>query len=128
VVVEQDAELVFGGHPAITPMIACRSASPGPRVSAIASFCSKSIFPTELPPDNKSFERVEIIDHVPNDLTRSVALMRQAMLADPFDVGIFIGGMDGVEDEYNQFREKESECPGLASRIHRRGRGRDLPA
>lgn len=45
-------------------------------------------------------------DAVPNDLQGSLLLMREQMLSRPDLVGaVFIGGMDGVEVEYDIFKQ-----------------------
>ena len=107
-VVEEEAELVFGGHPAITPMIRLQLMQAGAtRVGDRFVLFQSRHFPSGFARDNTSFERVELVDDVPNDREASLLRLREAMLADPFDVGVFIGGMEGVEDEYELFRQMQ---------------------
>jgi hypothetical protein len=59
-----------------------------------------------MPRDNVAFERVVTTKAIPGDRDASLALMRQKMLkSERFAVGVFIGGMEGVEEEYRMFRE-----------------------
>lgn len=50
--------------------------------------------------------------------------MRKAMISNTFDAGVFIGGMEGVEIEYDIFRRLHSDKPaypiastGAAARV-----------
>jgi hypothetical protein len=113
VVAEEDAELVFGGHPAITPMIRLQVAQTGARVGDRFVLFQSRYFTSDFPRDNASFERVELVDEVPSDREASLLSMRQAMLAGAFDVGLFVGGMEGVEDEYNLFRQLQPDVPAF---------------
>jgi SLOG cluster3 family len=111
VVAEAEAELVFGGHPAITPMIRLQVMQAGaPRVGDRLVLFQSRFFTSAFPRDNASFERVELVDEVPNDRDASLLRMREAMLAGSFDVGLFIGGMEGVEEEYGLFRHMHPEA------------------
>jgi hypothetical protein len=62
-------------------------------------------FARAFPIDNDVFERYIV---VPKRDTRddSLRVMREAMLGStPFEAGIFIGGMKGVEEEFSLFRQ-----------------------
>jgi hypothetical protein len=103
VVLEKDAELVFGGHPAISPMIRLQIAQAGISVRDKVVMYQSRFFDPAFPVDNAAFERVILIDKVDNDREKSLARMREEMLSGDFSCGIFIGGMEGVEDEYKMF-------------------------
>lgn len=97
--------VVFGGHPAITPLIALllenMDASLGKRVALYQS----RFFEKEFIQENEDFFDVRFIDEVLGDRGKSLAEMRRRMFEDTkFDAGVFIGGMEGVEDEYAVFR------------------------
>jgi hypothetical protein len=62
-------------------------------------------FEASFPADNAAFERVELVDAVLNDRKASLLRMREAMLGGLFDLGLFVGGMEGVEEEYQLFRQ-----------------------
>ena len=70
-------------------------------------------FERDFPQDNAAFEHVELVDAVQNDRQASLQRMRESMLADPFHVGLFIGGMEGVEDEYALFLHLQPGIPAF---------------
>ena len=113
VIIEQHAQLVFGGHPAITPMIRLQIAETGTPVGDRVVMFQSRYFERDFLEDNVAFERVELIDAVNNDRKASLERMRNAMMAKPFKVGIFIGGMDGVEEEYAMFLKLQQDVPAL---------------
>jgi hypothetical protein len=113
VVVEQQMQLVFGGHPAITPMIRLQIAQTGTPVGDRVVMFQSRYFEREFPQDNAAFERVEVVDAVPNDRQASLQRMREAMMAEPCHVGIFIGGMEGVEEEYGMFLRLQPNIPAF---------------
>ncbi|SRR5713101_3162434 len=113
VVVEQQVQLVFGGHPAITPMIRLQIAQTGTPVGERVVMFQSRYFEREFPQDNAAFEHVELVDAVQNDRQASLQRMRESMLAKPFKVGIFIGGMEGVEEEYAMFLHLQPNIPAF---------------
>ena len=113
VVVEQQVQLVFGGHPAITPMIRLQIAQTGTPVGERVVMFQSRYFKREFPEDNAAFEQGELVDAVQNDRPASLQRMRQAMLAKPFIVGLFIGGMEGVEEEYAMFLKLQPGVPAF---------------
>jgi len=113
VILEQNAQLVFGGHPAITPMIRLQVAENGLPVGDHVVMFQSRYFERWFPKDNAAFERIELVDAVPGDKAASLAAMRKAMLAGSFVASIFIGGMEGVEDEYKLFKETHPRRPAF---------------
>lgn len=113
VVIEQEVQLVFGGHPAITPMIRLQIAQTGAPVGERVVMFQSRFFERDFPTDNTAFERVELVDAVADDRDASLLRMREAMLAGPFVGGLFIGGMEGVEDEYAMFTKLHSGLPAF---------------
>jgi len=113
VVVEQRAQLVFGGHPAITPMIRLQIAQTGAPVGDRVVMFQSRYFERSFPQDNSAFEHVELVDAVENDRPASLQRMREAMLAKPFIAGLFIGGMEGVEEEYAMFLNLQRSVPAF---------------
>jgi hypothetical protein len=121
---EVDATLVFGGHPAITPVIRLQIAAAGGRVGSRFVLHQSRYFRDDFPVDNGAFERVELAPKVGNDRDASLALMRERMLLGSFGAAIFVGGMEGVEDEYKLFQQKQPGVPlfpvastGAAARV-----------
>jgi hypothetical protein len=105
-VVLPHASLCWGGHPSITPLIRVVAENVGVTGAERVRLFQSEFFGKELPSDNAAFERYVL---TPDEGTRekSLALMRERMLsAGPFDAAIFIGGMEGVEEEYRMFRKR----------------------
>ncbi len=95
-------ELVFGGHPAITPLVWQVADSLG-MSSRVFIFQSQE-FKDAVPREARFFENIV---WVPSGETRaeSLRLLRTRMLGSrQFIAAVFIGGMDGVEAEYALFR------------------------
>jgi hypothetical protein len=111
VVSERHIKLVFGGHPAISPMIRLQIAQTGNRVGDHVVMFQSRFFERQFPDDNAAFEKVELVDAVQNDREKSLLYMRKTMLAKPFDAGVFIGGMEGVEQEFDMFRHLQPDIP-----------------
>lgn len=127
----RDVQLVFGGHPAISPLVlqATRAvaSSDEPRV-----FVFQSAYFHQVIPDDT--ERLAHWSHArllwtrsdgppqepdhpgdPAARTRSLQIMREAMLDLPGLVGaVFIGGMDGVEDEARLWQQRWPQRPCYA--------------
>jgi SLOG cluster3 family len=101
--------LVFGGHPAITPLISA-VASELPSVAGQVVLYQSQWFVPVMP----SHPAIQHIQLVPPQPTRDASLreMRNAMLNSykHFTAGVFIGGMDGVEQEFDQFRPLHPEA------------------
>lgn len=116
-------QIVWGGHPAITPMIWAVCADLGlDYAKAVALFQSR-YFSAKFPEENDNFSNLTVIDAVEGDREKSLAKMRSEMLSGPFHGAVFIGGMEGVMEEYNLFTSLHPEAvvlplyaPGGAAR------------
>src|SRR5579872_2599944 len=111
VVIERRALLIFGGHPAITPMIRLQIGDTGMSVRERFVVFQSRYFEHVFPQDNAAFEDVRLVDAVPGDREKSLLRMRQEMLRNRFHCGLFIGGMEGVEQEYAMFRRAFGDTP-----------------
>ena len=102
--------LVWGGQPAITPMIWTAAADMGVDYGAWVHLYQSRFFEEDFPAENARFQNVTFIDPVQNDRhvndsDLSLAEMRRRMLQDfEFEAGVFVGGMEGVEIEFDLFR------------------------
>lgn len=99
-------KIVWGGHPTITPMIlqACQELNI-PYSESVTIYQSK-FFEQEFPEENECFKNVVLIDTVNNDKTASLIKMREQMLSrNEIISAVFIGGMEGIEDEYNLIKK-----------------------
>lgn len=97
--------IVWGGHPAITPMLWASAQDLGVQyATAVRLFQTRFIPQEDFPEENKHFANVTYVEAVDNDRTKSLLAMRNAMLQSvEFDAAVFIGGMEGVNDEHALF-------------------------
>jgi SLOG cluster3 family len=103
--------IVWGGHPGITPMVWTAGSDVNVDFEKAVRLYQSEYFEDNFPKINQKFKNVRIVKSVPGDLGASLRAMRSQMLADSqFDGAVFIGGMDGIEEEFQMFREK---LPGL---------------
>jgi len=114
VLLERNGRLVFGGHPAITPMIRLlfnqAGTSPRDRVTLYQS----ELFRKEFPQDNEAFEKTIVVPSIDNDRDKSLLAMRQRMIGEAgFTNSVFIGGMEGVIEEFLMFRDAHPDVPAL---------------
>lgn len=92
------ARLVFGGHPAVTPMVRQVAEALG-RVDRVRIYQSRYFAP-EAPADNAAFPWLVWVD-ADGDQAGSLLRMREAMLSrHRLKAAVFVGGMDGVVDEH----------------------------
>jgi len=104
--------LVFGGHPAITPLLAALLRGAGAEARRRVVLYQSAFFKERFIQENDEFVDVRLIPAVRNSRKRSIAAMRSRMLRDTrFDAGIFIGGMEGVLEEFDLFRELHDSAP-----------------
>ncbi len=98
--------LVWGGHPAITPMIKVVAEEMGVDYGEWVKLYQSSFFEDKFPEDNKNFKNVVYTENVQNDLSKSLFRMRERMFNEnKFNVAVFIGGMGGIVDEFNLFQK-----------------------
>lgn len=98
--------LVWGGHPAITPMIWVVAEAVGVDYGRWVHLYQSRHFKDEFPEDNERFQNVTFTEDVEQDRDRSLLLMREQMFKEhSFASGVFIGGMGGIVDEYELFRK-----------------------
>jgi hypothetical protein len=115
--------LVFGGHPAISPMVWDAASSQGAADNVY--IYQSELYRAFIPPEAKFFEAIDRLIWTPlnrpnasrdNPADRDACLLtlREWMILKrrrrdtdpplpPFDAGVFIGGMEGVEDEWKMF-------------------------
>jgi SLOG cluster3 family len=124
-VVIPSGQIVFGGHPAITPLIRLLVENMNATAQEHITLYLSRFFEHVFPPESKEFEQIRLVDSVPNDREASLAQLRTTMLTNhEFDAGIFIGGMEGVEAEFGMFRKLQPAKPaypiastGAAARV-----------
>jgi hypothetical protein len=123
-VVVPTCHLIWGGHPSITPLIRFVCDRMNVNLKDHVSVYQSLYFEDKFPEDNFAFENI-ILSPRGNDMKESLAIMRKSLMKDnSFVAGIFIGGMEGIEDEFQQFKEAHPEAltlpiasTGAAARI-----------
>lgn len=97
-------KLVWGGHPAITPLLWSAAQAVGVEYTSAVELFQSRLFEKVLPADNKHFANVTLVDAVGQDLEASLLEMRKSMFASTeFEAAVFIGGMHGILDEHKLF-------------------------
>ena len=106
--------LVFGAHPTISPLVLLVAGELGRR-DAVEIYQS-AIFRDRIPAETTRLVelrlgRMHLVDAA-GDLEPSLERMRREMLTrEPPVAGIFVGGMEGIHDEYRLLAELQ---PGAA--------------
>jgi hypothetical protein len=99
-------QLVWGGHPAITPMIWVVAADMNVDYASWVTLYQSRYFEDDFPEENARFKNVTYIEDVKKDREMSLRAMRERMFKDhQFTAAVFIGGMRGIVDEFELFRE-----------------------
>lgn len=99
-------KLIWGGHPAITPMIQVIADQYDVDYGQWVILYQSKHFADEYPEDNKKFRNIIEVDRHPAGLEASLDTMRVRMLSDhDFDAAVFAGGMKGIVDEFFLFRK-----------------------
>jgi hypothetical protein len=122
--------IIWGGHPSITPLInfviektiqnriekTLDELNSEEKKEALFNEIKKEIsnhvtiyqslfFKDKFPEDNDKFENIVFTENV-GDFHSSIQILRHEMLSkNEFAAAVFIGGMDGIEVEYNMFKE-----------------------
>lgn len=97
--------LVWGGHPSITPLIYYVVERMNLKIQDHVTLYQSKHFEHLFPEDNNKFNNVVLTENLGN-VNDSLEKMRQTMFKDnDFVAGVFIGGMEGIEDEFKMFRE-----------------------
>lgn len=103
--------LVWGGQPAITPMIWVVAEDMGVDYGRWVRLYQSRHFADEFPEDNERFQNVTYIDDIEKDREKSLLVMRERMFSDyRFEAAVFIGGMGGIVDEFGLFRRLQPDA------------------
>ena len=124
-VVIPQAHLIWGGHPSITPLIRFVMDRMDIKSKDHVTLYQSLAFQKSFPKDNGAFENIVLTPIINHSDKESVIFMRKRMIEDnDFKVGIFIGGMEGINDEYLMFKERDPNAlilpiasTGAAARI-----------
>ena len=104
--------LVWGGHPAITPMVVEVYDSMGVDYGEWVRLYQSKFFVDQYPEENERFQNTVFTDEA-KDGSRESSLehMRLRMLGEnSFIAGVFVGGMQGVIDEAALFTKVQPDA------------------
>jgi hypothetical protein len=105
------SHLIWGGHPAITPMIRYILMSMNKNANEHVTLYQSAHFEHEFIPENKDIEKIVITDSGVDE-KNSLQIMRESMIiGNKYKAGVFIGGMKGVILEYEMFKLYHPEVP-----------------
>jgi hypothetical protein len=104
--------LIWGGHPSITPLIYYVMDRLDLNIQNHVRLYQSRFFESKFPKDNNKFENIILTENT-GEIESSKLLMREKMLSNEFAFGIFIGGMDGVEEEFQLFTKYHPGIPVL---------------
>lgn len=97
--------LVWGGHPSITPIIYYVMERLNLNIQEHVTLYQSKYFEHLFPEDNNKFKNVILTENT-EEIQSSILLMRRRMFSEnDFSAAIFIGGMNGIEDEFKLFSE-----------------------
>ncbi|WP_261511552.1 SLOG domain-containing protein [Chryseobacterium paludis] len=97
--------LIWGGHPSITPIIYYVMQKLDLNIQEHVLLYQSKYFEHLFPPDNDKFKNI-ILTEKREKLADSVFHMRERMFGEhKFEAAVFIGGMEGIEDEFKMFKE-----------------------
>ncbi|MFX1706893.1 hypothetical protein PV783_23180 [Chitinophaga sp. CC14] len=100
-------KVIWGGHPSITPLVYYVMERLNLDIQQHMKLYQSRFFEKNFPEDNNKFENVILTEIIQDNKELSLAHMRERMFGEnEFFAGVFIGGMEGVELEYELFREK----------------------
>ena len=102
--------LIWGGHPSITPLIANVLRHSSKEVNSSVTVYQSGYFVKEFPKENKDVEHVVVTESLGERASSLNLMRRQMVIENDFAAAVFIGGMDGVEDEYKLFVESHPEA------------------
>jgi hypothetical protein len=97
--------LVWGGHPAITPMIWVVAEDIDVNYGKWVKLYQSRHFQDEFPEDNERFQNVTYTDDVERNREKSLRKLRERMFSEhAFKAAVFIGGMGGILEEFQLFK------------------------
>lgn len=103
--------LVWGGHPAITPMVWVVAQDVDVDYGRWVRLYQSEFFEDEFPEDNQRFHNVTFTADVEGDREKSLKLMRQRMFSEhSFAAAVFIGGMGGIVEEFELFSQAQPQA------------------
>lgn len=100
----RDYTIVWGGHPAITPMVSAICDDIGEIARDSVALYQSRFFEGQFPPENRRFKNLVTTPALQEGRQASLELMRFTMLSrEGLVAAVFVGGMVGVEEEFEMF-------------------------
>ncbi len=105
--------LIWGGQPAITPLIALVLERYGLKMDNRVTLYQSYEYKEKFPKENANVGNIVYTEKMGNPKA-SLSLMRQKMIGEnDYVAAVFIGGMEGIEDEYDLFKKYHPGVPCL---------------
>jgi hypothetical protein len=104
-VVIPKTQLIWGGHPTITPLIRYVMMKMNSSLKEHLTVYQSNFYKESFPVDIFDFEHIEIVPESLDEASSQQALRNAMIIDNNFLAGVFIGGMEGVELEYEIFKE-----------------------
>ncbi|APU11765.1 hypothetical protein A5M85_16195 [Cellulophaga lytica] len=102
--------IIWGGHPSITPLIYYVMEKLDMNIQEHVKLYQSLWFREIFSEDNNKFENI-VFTKKEDSIPASIKLMREQMFTEnEFSAAVFIGGMNGIEDEYRMFKEYYPEA------------------
>ncbi|MEZ8273230.1 hypothetical protein AB6C54_18600 [Vibrio splendidus] len=102
-------KLVWGGHPAITPMIESICLDMNCNYKEHVLVYQSKFFEGMFPSSNKSFESIKYTKKH-SSIEKSLFVMRREMISrENIVAAVFIGGMEGIFQEYKLFSKYQRD-------------------
>ncbi|WP_299066560.1 hypothetical protein [uncultured Psychrobacter sp.] len=110
-VVLPECRLIWGGHPSITPLISSVLESLDVDIAEHVCLYQSEYFRKMFPVENEKLSESLVVTDDMGSRDESLALMREDMITEnDFIAGIFVGGMEGVRDEFELFTQSHPKA------------------
>ena len=108
--------IIWGGHPAITPLVYHAATKYETDYLNAVILYQSEFFRKRYPEENTYFKSTTVeVAEVPDDREASLAKLRRRMFTDrTYSAAIFIGGMEGVVEEYELLRRYQPQVRIIA--------------
>lgn len=102
--------IIWGGHPSITPLINYVMEKMGLNIQEHVKLYQSLFFKDDFPPENNKFKNIVFTENM-GDIPSSIQRMRERIFSEnEFAAAVFIGGMNGIEDEYKMFKDSHPKA------------------
>lgn len=106
--------IVWGGHPSITPMVEAACRNFGLEYFDCVSLYQSRYYETDFPVNNDQFDNLTLVP-AGADALQSLAKLRHTMFQEnSFVAALFIGGMEGIREEFDLLKRIQPDVTRLA--------------